>query len=85
MIQIRSKYVTKIEQVPALSAKELRQIKPVTDKFVFRTNEYYQSLIDWNDPNDPIRNIVMPNVQELDEFGEWDASEEIVLHSAQGA
>jgi KamA family protein len=76
MTQIRSKYVTKIEQVAALSAEQKHQLKPVTDKFVFRTNEYYQSLINWNDPDDPIRTIVMPHVQELDEFGEWDASEE---------
>jgi KamA family protein len=48
----------------------------VAEKFAFRTNEYYQSLIDWNDPEDPIRRIVMPDLQELDEFGEMDASDE---------
>jgi len=76
MVQIRSKYLTNIEQIPSLSEEEKRQLKPVTDKFVFRTNEYYNSLIDWNDPDDPIRRIVTPTTQELDEFGKWDASEE---------
>jgi KamA family protein len=59
-----------------LSDEEKRQLGPVTEKFTFRSNEYYQSLIDWNDPDDPIRRIVMPDLQELDEYGEMDASDE---------
>lgn len=70
------KYLTKIDQVPELNEAEKRQLKPVGEKFVFRSNEYYQSLINWDDPNDPIRRIVMPEVAELDEFGKWDASDE---------
>jgi lysine 2,3-aminomutase len=71
-----SKYITKIDQVTALDELAKEQLRPVTDRFVFRTNEYYQSLINWDDPEDPIRRIVMPHVQELDEFGELDASDE---------
>lgn len=71
-----SKYITKIDHVAQLDEVAKDQLRPVTDRFVFRTNEYYQSLIDWNDPDDPIRRIVMPHVQELDEFGELDASDE---------
>ena len=51
-------------------------MQKVNDKFVFRTNDYYQSLIDWNDPNDPIKRIIMPDLQELNEWGELDASNE---------
>jgi lysine 2,3-aminomutase len=75
-INIRPRYVNKLEQVPGLSDEERNQLQPVAEKFAFRTNEYYQSLIDWNDPDDPIRRIVMPDLQELDEFGEMDASDE---------
>ncbi|HEY0510456.1 MAG TPA: KamA family radical SAM protein [Thermoanaerobaculia bacterium] len=71
-----SKSITKIDQVTALDDLTRDQLRPVTDRFVFRTNDYYQSLIDWEDPNDPIRRIVMPHVQELGEFGELDASDE---------
>ena len=33
-------------------------------------------LIDWNNPNDPIRKLVIPNEGELEEYGRWDASDE---------
>ena len=76
LVNIRPRYVNKLELVGGLSDDERKQLQPVAEKFAFRTNEYYQSLIDWNDPDDPIRRIVMPDIQELDEFGEMDASDE---------
>jgi len=76
-VNIRPRYINKLDQVSALSEEERQQLKPVAEKFAFRTNDYYQSLIDWNDPDDPIRRIVMPDLQELDEFGEMDASDEL--------
>jgi lysine 2,3-aminomutase len=72
----RPRYINKLDQVQGLSDHERQELQPVAEKFAFRTNEYYQSLIDWNDPEDPIRRIVMPDIQELDEFGEMDASAE---------
>jgi len=75
-VNIRPRYINKIDQVSGLAEQEKQELQPVAEKFAFRTNEYYQSLIDWNDPDDPIRRIVMPNIQELDEFGEMDASDE---------
>ncbi len=70
------KYVTRLDQVPQLSGKERVDLERVNEKFVFRSNEYYQSLIDWEDPNDPIRRIIIPEVQELDDWGQLDASNE---------
>ena len=75
-VKIRPRYISKLDQVATLGAEERQQLQPVAEKFAFRTNEYYQSLINWDDPDDPIRRIVMPHVQELDEFGEMDASDE---------
>lgn len=72
----KPKYLTRLDQIPQLSEDEKSRLEPVSDKFVFRTNDYYQSLIDWDDPNDPIKRIVMPDVQELDEWGQLDASNE---------
>ena len=70
------KYMRTLENIPQLSQKEKDQLKPVCEKFVMRTNEYYNSLIDWNDPNDPIRKIIIPNTKELKEWGDLDASNE---------
>lgn len=70
------KYLTRIDQIADLDQREKEQLAPVTDKFVFRTNDYYQGLINWDDPKDPIRQIVMPQVEELNDFGDWDASDE---------
>lgn len=70
------KYIRTLENIPQLSQKEKDQLNPVCEKFVMRTNEYYNSLIDWNDPNDPIRKIIIPNTKELKEWGDLDASNE---------
>ena len=70
------KYLTKLAQIPQLSEVERSDLEKVNEQFVFRTNDYYQSLIDWNDPDDPIRRIVMPDIQELDDWGQLDASNE---------
>ena len=70
------KYLTKIEQIPQLDAKEVERLKPVTDNFIFRSNDYYQSLINWNDPSDPIRRLIVPDITEKVPFGELDASDE---------
>jgi KamA family protein len=68
--------ITKLDQIDELSAEDKAALAPVGERFAFRTNEYYQRLIDWSDPDDPIRRLVIPHSRELAEFGEWDASDE---------
>ncbi len=80
----KAKYLTKLEQIPQLSQGEINRLEDVNEKFVFRTNDYYQSLIDWDDPEDPIRRIVIPDVQELDDWGQLDASDEESYTVAKG-
>jgi KamA family protein len=80
----KAKYLTKLEQIPQLSQGEINRLEEVNEKFVFRTNDYYQSLIDWDDPDDPIRRIVIPDVQELDDWGQLDASDEESYTVAKG-
>ena len=70
------KYLTQIEQLKYLDEYEKDRLIPVTEKFDFRCNEYYLSLIDWNDPDDPIRRIIIPDIRELDEWGRLDPSNE---------
>jgi lysine 2,3-aminomutase len=70
------KYVTDIDKITQIPEAERAKLKKVTEKFVFRVNDYYLNLIDWNDPNDPIRKLVIPSEGELQEYGRWDASDE---------
>jgi len=41
-----------------------------------RITRYYLSLIDKNDPNDPIRKMAVPSVEELNLLGSYDTSGE---------
>ncbi len=70
------KYIINLDLVEGLAEKEKKELKKVTDKFAFRTNNYYNSLINWNDIDDPIRRIVIPTLEELEVWGKLDASNE---------
>jgi KamA family protein len=72
----KPRYITRLEQVPQLGEDERNRLQPVADEFVFRSNDYYMSLIDWDDPDDPIRKIAVPDVRELSAWGKLDASNE---------
>jgi len=69
-------YVNRLSQISEIDSEEQESLREVAEKFVFRSNDYYNSLIDWNDPEDPIRRIIIPDLGELDEFGTLDASDE---------
>ena len=62
-----TKYIRKLDQISQLSKDELKSLQPVVHKFAFRINDYYLSLIDWSDPEDPIRRIAFPDLKELQE------------------
>lgn len=76
MKMIRPGYINDIRKVKGLSEEEKEVLAEVQDKFAFRSNDYYLSLINWDDPEDPIRRIVVPDSAELEEWGKLDASEE---------
>ncbi|MBD3346323.1 MAG: KamA family radical SAM protein [Chitinivibrionales bacterium] len=70
------KYITKLDQLMHLIPQERKALKPVCEKYPFRTNDYYLSLINWDDPDDPIRRIIIPDTRELKVWGRLDASDE---------
>jgi KamA family protein len=70
------RYITSLSKLEQLPAEERRRLAPVAERYVFRVNDYYLNLIDWDDPDDPIRRLVVPHEQELTEWGELDASRE---------
>lgn len=72
----KSGSITKIEQIKQLSPEQQAKLKKVTEKFSFRTNDYYLSLVNWDDPDDPIRRIAVPDLCELEDWGRLDPSDE---------
>lgn len=70
------RYVRRIDQIPQIPASEAEKLKDVAKEYVFRANDYYLDLIDWQDENDPIRNLIIPRVEELSDWGKLDASDE---------
>ncbi|MEZ5362658.1 MAG: KamA family radical SAM protein [Bryobacterales bacterium] len=80
----KPKYVTKLDHVVGLSEAERQELAPVSEKFVFRANDYYLNLIDWDDPEDPIRRLVIPDASELSDWGRLDASHEELYTKAPG-
>ena len=80
----KPKYITSIDKIPQLASSEREAARKVGEKFVFRSNDYYQGLINWDDPNDPIRKLVIPDASELHEWGELDASHEEIYTKVPG-
>ena len=71
--------VTTIEQLKEyvkLSAKEETELRHVLNVHPMRVSQYYLSLIDWNNPNDPIKKMAIPSKEELDLTGLYDTSGE---------
>ncbi|MEJ6949768.1 KamA family radical SAM protein [Natronospora cellulosivora (SeqCode)] len=84
MVKLKIEYFSNLEKVEYLDEDEKEDLKNVTDKYSFRANNYYMSLIDWNDSNDPIKRIIMPNLGELDNWGALDPSNESKYTVMQG-
>ncbi len=80
----RTKYIRNINQVLEIPEAERRALERVTDKFAFRVNDYYLSLIDWSDPHDPIRQLIIPREEELNDWGKLDACNESSITVARG-
>jgi lysine 2,3-aminomutase len=75
-----TQYLTHTNQIQELDRSlprdERKRFEKVERIFPFRSNEYYLSLINWNDPEDPLRKIVIPDPRELDPAGRLDPSSE---------
>jgi lysine 2,3-aminomutase len=59
-----------------LSTKEKEQLEQVVQIHPMRVSPYYLSLIKWNDPNDPIKKMAVPSLEELNLEGVYDTSGE---------
>jgi KamA family protein len=79
------KYVKHVDELEDIPDDVREDLKKVADKYVFRANDYYLGLIDWKDPNDPIRQLIIPRIEELNEWGKLDASNEAAVTVVRGA
>jgi lysine 2,3-aminomutase len=59
-----------------LSPNEKEQLEQVVQVHPMRISPYYMSLINWNDPHDPIRKMGVPSFEELNLEGFYDTSGE---------
>ena len=69
--------ITTIEQLKEyikITSKQEKQLRRVIEKHPMSITRYYMSLIDANDPNDPLRKLAVPSEEELDLAGSYDPS-----------
>jgi lysine 2,3-aminomutase len=59
-----------------LSVEEEKRLEEVVQRHPIRVTHYYMSLIDWDDPNDPIRKMAIPSLDEFSLEGSYDTSGE---------
>ncbi len=68
-----------VKQLPNysdLSSEQKEQLAQVVQAHPMRVSPYYMSLINWNDPDDPIRKMAVPTLGELNLEGTYDTSGE---------
>ncbi len=71
----RIKWITDVDKLP-LSEEEKEKVKKVAEFFPIKLTEHYFKLIDWDNPEDPLRRIAVPFEEELEEWGYLDPSNE---------
>lgn len=80
----RVKYVRDVGKLESIPAEDRARLRKVAEKYVFRANDYYLALIDWDDPADPIKQLIIPRDEELNDWGKLDASNEDAVTVARG-
>jgi KamA family protein len=81
---MKVRYITKLENLEQLTAEERHRLASVAERYAFRLNDYYAGLINWSDPADPIRRLVIPQTAELVAWGSLDASGEVDYTPVRG-
>ena len=78
------KYIRSVTELENIPEDQRELLAKVSEQYVFRANDYYLKLIDWEDPNDPIKQLIIPRTEELNEWGKLDASNEQAVTVARG-
>lgn len=80
----RVRYIRSIDEIRNIPPQAREKLRKVADRYVFRVNDYYLGLINWDDPNDPTKQLVIPRLEELDDWRELDADNEQAVTVAHG-
>ncbi len=78
------KYIRTIDKITNIPPEEREKLRKVAERYVFRANDYYLGLINWDDPADPIKQLIIPREEELSDWGKLDASNEQAVTVARG-
>ena len=65
-----------VAKLTGMNEEQQAQMERLLSRFPMAVTPYYLSLIDWNDPNDPIRRMCIPSLHEHDLSGAFDTSGE---------
>lgn len=65
-----------LEDIMHLHGEHKQEVERILERFPMSVPRYYLSLIDWNNPKDPIRRMCIPSLEENDMTGKFDTSGE---------
>lgn len=68
--------VNQLRDYTDLSHKEEMKLNEILKRHPMRVTPYYMSLIDWDNPNDPLKKIAIPSFAEFNLEGSYDTSGE---------
>ncbi len=74
---MKYKIVNKLSKIKAIQDVDRNLLEKVTNIYPFKANEYYLSLINWENKNDPIKRLIIPDYEEISvSWGDLDPSNE---------
>ena len=68
--------IEQLKKFTVLSSKEEKKLKQLIQKHPMCVTPYYMSLINWDNPDDPIRKMAIPSLDEFNLQGSYDTSGE---------
>ncbi|MBN2135078.1 MAG: KamA family radical SAM protein [Acidobacteria bacterium] len=77
--KLLDKSITTVEELKkfgTISTAEEERLRELLKIHPMRITEYYAKLIDWSDPEDPLKKMMIPSIFELSTDGSYDTSGE---------
>ncbi len=68
--------IDELKEFINFSKKEEKKLEKIVQRHPMRVTPYYLSLIDWDDPSDPVKKMAIPSTEELNLQGSYDTSGE---------
>jgi len=78
-VKIKNKSISHIKDVyhfDGLEQEDKDKLSKIVERHPMRIPSYYYQLIDWDNPDDPIKKMSVPQIQELNAIGDYDTSGE---------